>query len=77
MIAGSIFARGAIRALKISTGYDSKHVVDLDFQFPEGPKYSPYRKLALVTALRARVAALAGWTPSPALDRRRAISCIQ
>jgi predicted permease len=60
MIAGSMFVRGAIRELKMSTGYDSKHVVDVDFQFPEGPKYNADRKLALVGALRARVAALPG-----------------
>jgi putative ABC transport system permease protein len=44
----------------METGYDSKHVVDLDLQFPEGPKYTAARKLALVHELRTRLAALPG-----------------
>ena len=38
MIAGSMLIRSSINSLKMETGYDSKHVVDLDLQFPEGPK---------------------------------------
>ena len=48
MIAGSMLIRSAINSLKMETGYDSKHVVDLDLQFPEGSKYNGARKLALV-----------------------------
>ncbi|MEA2258392.1 MAG: hypothetical protein QOJ51_1217, partial [Acidobacteriaceae bacterium] len=39
LIAGSMLIRSSIHALKMDTGYDTKHVVDLDLQFPEGPKY--------------------------------------
>ena len=60
MIAGSMFVHGAIRAIKMDTGYDSRHVLDLDLQFPEGPKYTPAHKLALVRELRSRLAALPG-----------------
>ena len=60
MIAGSMFVRGAVHSLKMDTGYDTKHVIDLDFQFPEGTKDSAARKLALVYKLRERLAALPG-----------------
>ena len=49
MIAGSMFIRSSINSLKMETGYDSKHVVDLDLQFPgRTSKYTAARKLALV-----------------------------
>ncbi len=65
MIAGSMLIRSSINSLKMETGYDSKHVVDLDLQFPDGqlngvPKYTAARKLALVRQLRTRLAALPG-----------------
>jgi predicted permease len=61
MIAGSMLIRSSINSLKMETGYDGKHVVDLDLQFPEGPeKYTAARKLALVRELRMRLAALPG-----------------
>lgn len=60
LIAGSMFVRGAIHSIKMETGYDSKHVIDLDFQFPEESKYSADRKLALVRELRRRLTALPG-----------------
>lgn len=60
MIAGSMLIRSAINSLKMETGYESKHVVDLDLQFPEGSKYAAARKLALVRELRTRLAALPG-----------------
>ena len=62
MIAGSMFVRGAVYAVKMDTGYDSKRVLDLDLQFPEGSKYSPEHKLALVRELRRRLAVLPGVT---------------
>jgi len=52
--------RSSINSLKMETGYDTKHVVDLDLQFPEGPKYTAARKLALVQELRTRLGALPG-----------------
>src|SRR5882724_3890297 len=60
MIAGSMLIRSSINSLKTETGYDTKHVVDLDLQFPEAPKYTAARKLALVYELRTRLAALPG-----------------
>jgi predicted permease len=60
IIAGSMLIRSSINSLKMEAGYDSKHVVDLDLQFPEGPKYTAARKLALVRQLRTRLAALPG-----------------
>ena len=60
MIAGSMLTRSALHTLAMPTGYDGKHVVDLDFRFPEGSKYSADRKIAVVRELRTRVAALPG-----------------
>ena len=40
MIAGSLLIRSAINSVKMETGYDTKPVVDLDLQFPEGSKYT-------------------------------------
>ncbi len=60
MIAGSILIRSSINSLKMETGYDGKHVVDLDLRFPETTKYTAGRKLALVRELRTRLAALPG-----------------
>ncbi len=60
MIAGSMLIRSSLHALRAATGYDGKHVVDLDFRFPEGSKYSADRRLAVVRKLRARIAALPG-----------------
>lgn len=60
MITGSLFIRGSINSLKMETGYDGKHVVDLDFQFPEASRYTAVRRLALVQELRRRLAALPG-----------------
>jgi predicted permease len=62
MIAGSMLIRSAINSLKMETGYDSKHVVDLDLQFPEASKYTAARKVALVRELRTRLAAVPGVT---------------
>ena len=60
MIAGSMAIRSSINALAVDTGYDSKRVVDLDFQFLETSKYAAARKLVLVHQLRTRLAALPG-----------------
>jgi len=60
MIAGSMLIRSSLHALEMPTGYDGKHVVDLDFRFPEGAKYSADRKLAVIRELRTRVGVLPG-----------------
>ena len=60
MIFGSMFIRGSINSIKKETGYDSKHVVELNIQFPEGPKYNIARKTALVEEMRRRLLALPG-----------------
>lgn len=60
MIAGGMLVRSAIHSLKMETGYDSKHVVDLEVKFLEGSKYAAQRKLTLMRELRKRLAALPG-----------------
>ena len=60
LIAGSMLIRSSIRALKMDTGYDSKHVVSLELRFPEGQKYGAGRQNSLIRELRARLAALPG-----------------
>ncbi len=58
LIAGSMLIRSSIHALRMDTGYDTKHVVDLDLQFPEGPKNNADSRHALVRELRNRLAGL-------------------
>lgn len=60
LIAGSMLIRSSIHSLKLDTGYNEKHVVDLDIQFPEGSKYDSERKLIVVRELRTRLAGLPG-----------------
>jgi predicted permease len=58
LIAGSMLIRSSIHALRMETGYETQHVVDLDLQFPEGPRYTADRRNALVRELRNRLAGL-------------------
>ena len=60
LIAGSMLIHSSLHVLRMPTGYDGEHVVDLDFRFPEGSKYNTDRKLAVIRELRARVVALPG-----------------
>jgi len=60
LITGSLFVRGAINSLAMETGYESKQVVQLNFQFPRDPKYSEDRRVAVANKLRLRMAALPG-----------------
>lgn len=60
MIAGSMLIRSSLHTLAMPTGYDGKQIVDLDFRFPEGSKYTAEQKLAIVRELRMRVAAVPG-----------------
>ncbi len=60
LIAGSMLIRSSIRALRMDTGYDSKHVVSLELRFPEGQKYRADHQASLVRELRTQLAALPG-----------------
>jgi len=58
MITGSMFVRGAVNSLAMKTGYDSKHVAQLDLQFPKTAKYTSARRVALISEIHMRVARL-------------------
>ena len=60
MIAGSELIRSPVRAVKMETGYDGKHVVQLVISFPEAPSYTAARRSALMRELRLRLAGLPG-----------------
>jgi putative ABC transport system permease protein len=60
MIAASMAIRSSIKSLDMDPGYESKHVIDLNFQFSETSKYTPGRQLSSVRELRMRLAALPG-----------------
>src|SRR5215469_16102865 len=60
MVSGSMFVRSAIRSLEMETGYDSRHVIDLELQFPESYRDNHARKAAVAAELRARLAAIPG-----------------
>jgi predicted permease len=60
MIAGGLFIHGAIRALRMDTGYDDAHLLDLSLQFPESAAYTREHKAELARELCDRVAAMPG-----------------
>lgn len=62
MIAGGMAIHSSINSLTIDTGYNAKHVIDINLQFPETSQYDEARKRALVQMLRTQVAALPGVT---------------
>ena len=62
MIAGGLFVHGAIRALRMDTGYDDSHLLDLNLQFPESATYTAEYKAELARELRDRVAEIPGVT---------------
>ena len=62
LITASMLIRTSMKALSLPTGYDSKHVINVDFRFPETSKYTAARKVAFVHELRTRLAALPGVT---------------
>jgi putative ABC transport system permease protein len=55
-----MLVRSAIQALRMHTGYDGDHIVDLSLQFPEEFKYTSDHKAAVIRELRTRLAALPG-----------------
>ena len=60
VIAGSTLIHSAIRALRMDTGYDAAHVIDLGLQFPESAEYTADHKSTLIRDLRDRLAAMPG-----------------
>jgi predicted permease len=62
LITGSLLIHSAIQSLNTDPGYDSKHVVDLEFQFPEASHYTDARRGAVVGELRRRLLELPGVT---------------
>jgi predicted permease len=60
VIAGSTLIHSAIRALRMDTGYDAAHVIDLGLQFPESAEYTADHKTALIRDLRTHLAAMPG-----------------
>jgi predicted permease len=60
LIAGGMLIRSSIRAVKMNTGYDSKHALSLELRFPEGERYSADRQATLLRELRTRLSAFPG-----------------
>jgi predicted lysophospholipase L1 biosynthesis ABC-type transport system permease subunit len=60
LIAGSMMVRSAFHALTMSTGYETKHVIDLTLQFPEGSAYDSTHQNALLKHIVERVRATPG-----------------
>lgn len=55
LIAASLMVRSAIHALTMDTGYETKQVIDLGLQFPDGPEYDGARQTALVDRIAQRL----------------------
>jgi predicted permease len=62
LIVGSMLLRSAIRSLTLTTGYEARHTVNLDLQFPETLKYKTDGRSAFLQELRRRLNALPGGT---------------
>jgi predicted permease len=60
LIAGSMMVRSAIHALTMDTGYDTRHVIGLSLQFPEGPEYDSARQSILIDQIADRLASTPG-----------------
>jgi predicted permease len=58
LIAASMLIHSSIRALNVDTGYDIRHVIDLDVS--DDAKHTAEQKAGLVRELRRRLAALPG-----------------
>jgi macrolide transport system ATP-binding/permease protein len=81
MIAGGLLVRSASQALRMDTGYDGEHVIDLSLQFPEDGTYTAEYKAGVARDVRRRLLALPGVTavtnaraPNDAGRRRAAVS---
>ena len=60
LIAGGILIRSSVRVLQLKTGYETKHVLGLDLNFPDGFGYTPERQTREIVQLRAQILALPG-----------------
>ena len=60
LIAGSLLIRGSIHAVQMDTGYDGKHVINVELNFPDEAQYNHAKKLALLREIRTRIKALQG-----------------
>jgi len=52
--------RSSLHALTMTTGYETKHVVDVTLQFPEGPEYDSARQNAVLKNVIERINARPG-----------------
>lgn len=60
MIAGTQLIRSSLNSLHLEPGYETRRTVDIDFQFPDAPEYTPERKLAIVRQIRSHLEAMPG-----------------
>ena len=81
MIASGLLVGSAVQALRLDTGYDVDHVIEVTLQFPGAPTDSIESTAAAARDIGNRLAAVAGVTgitsaraPSDNLARRAAVS---
>ncbi len=60
LISGAMLVRSSRHALKMQSGYDGRHSVDVELLYPRGPKYTATQKLELVRELKERLKASPG-----------------
>jgi predicted permease len=60
LIAGGILIRSSMRVLELNPGYETKHVLAVDLNFPGGFGYTPERQTREILELRAQILALPG-----------------
>jgi len=81
LICGGLLVRSASQALRMETGYEAEHVIDLSLRFPESRSYTAEHRAALVRDLQSRLSAIPGVTaitsaraPNDNLGRRAEVS---
>jgi len=62
LISGAVAIRSSAQSLVADAGYETQHVFDLNFRFPETTEYNDTRKAVLVAQVRAQTAAQPGVT---------------
>jgi predicted permease len=60
LIAGGVLIRSSMRVLEMKTGYETKHVLSMDVNFPAGFGYTPERQTREILELRSQILALPG-----------------
>lgn len=60
LICAGLLIRGSIHSVRIDPGYESKHVLGMDLNFPPGLGYTDAKRLTVIRQLHDRIGAIPG-----------------